>query len=51
MTANLAEHSAPFDCSRAIDGVSSRDVSANFHVAPGIPVTADIKVGTQTILN
>jgi hypothetical protein len=31
--------------------VGLRDVSANFHVAPGMPVTADIKVGTRTILS
>ena len=43
---------APFYRSRiAIEGVSLRDVLANFHVAPGMPVTADIKVGRHTVLN
>ena len=42
----------PFDRSCiAIDGVDLRDVPANFHIAPGKPVTADIKVGTHTVLN
>ena len=44
-------NTAPFDYSRAIDGVGLRDMPANFHVAPGMPVTADIKVGTHTVLN
>ena len=44
-------NTAPFYRSRiAIDGVGLRDVPANFHVAPGMPVTADIKVGTHTVL-
>ena len=39
-------NTAPFYRSRiAIDGVGLCDVSPNFHVAPGMPVTADIKVG------
>jgi hemolysin D len=43
---------APFYRSRiAIDAVGLRDVPANFHVAPGMPVTADIKVGRHTVLN
>jgi len=43
---------APFYRSRiAIEGVSLRDVLANFHVAPGMPVTADIKVGRHTVPN
>ncbi len=45
-------NTAPFYRSLiAIDGVGLRDVPANFHVAPGMPVTADIKVGRHTILN
>ena len=42
----------PFYRSRiAIDGVGLRDMPANFHVAPGMPVTADIKVGRHTVPN
>ena len=45
-------NTAPFYRSRiAIDGVGLRDVPANFRVAPGMPVTADIKVGRHTVLN
>jgi hemolysin D len=41
----------PFYRSRiAIDRVDLHDVPANFHVAPGMPVTADIKVGKLTVL-
>ena len=41
----------PFYRSRiAIDRVDLHDVPANFHVAPGMPVTADIKVGKVTVL-
>jgi hemolysin D len=42
----------PFYRSRiAIDRVDLHDVPANFHVAPGMPVTADIKVGKVTVLS
>jgi hemolysin D len=45
-------NTASFDRSRiAIDGVSQRDVPANFYVAPGMPVEADVKVGMHTVLN
>jgi len=45
-------NAAPFYRSRiAIDGVGLRDVPANFHVAPGMTVTADIKVGGHAVLN
>jgi len=45
-------NTAPFYRSRiAIEGVGRRDVPANFHVAPGMPVTAGIKVGRHTVLN
>ncbi len=45
-------NTAPFYRSRiAIEGVGLRDVSANFHVAPGMPVTADVKVGRHAVLN
>jgi hemolysin D len=41
----------PFYRSRiAIDRVDLHDVPANFRVAPGMPVTADIKVGKITVL-
>ena len=33
----------------AIDGVDLRDVPANFHIAPGMPVAADL--GARTVLN
>jgi hemolysin D len=43
---------APFYRSRiAIDRVGLHDVPTNFQVAPGMPVTADIKVGSHTVLN
>jgi HlyD family secretion protein len=35
----------------AIDQVALHGVPENFHVTPGIPVTADIKVGKHTILS
>ena len=42
----------PFYKSRiAIDEVKLHDVPAGFHIAPGMPVTADIKVGKRTVLN
>ena len=45
-------NTVPFYRSRiAIDGVGLRDMPANFHVAPGMPVTADIKVGRHTVPN
>jgi HlyD family secretion protein len=34
----------------SIDRVALRDVPANFHVTPGMTVTADIKVGKRTVL-
>ncbi len=34
----------------AIDKVDLRGTPADFHVAPGMPVTADIKVGKRTVL-
>ena len=34
----------------AIDRVALHDVPAGFHVIPGMPVTADIKVGKRTVL-
>jgi hemolysin D len=42
---------APFYRSRiAIDGVGLHDVPADFRLAPGMPVTADIKIGRHTVL-
>lgn len=35
----------------AIDEVQLHDVPKDFHIAPGMPVTADIKVGRHTVLN
>ena len=35
----------------AIDEVKLHDVPAGFHLVPGMPVTADIKVGKRTVLN
>jgi len=44
-------NTAPFYRSRiAFEGVGQRDVPANFHVAPGMPVTAGIKVGRHAVL-
>jgi hemolysin D len=34
----------------AIDQVGLHDVPAGFHIIPGMPVTADIKVGKRTVL-
>jgi hemolysin D len=34
----------------SIDRLALRDVPANFHVTPGMTVTADIKVGKRTVL-
>jgi HlyD family secretion protein len=34
----------------AIDEVGLHDVPAGFHIIPGMPVTADIKVGKRTVL-
>ena len=34
----------------AIDNVALHNVPAGFHVIPGMPVTADIKVGKRTVL-
>ena len=33
-----------------IDRVELHDVPAGFHLMPGMPVTADIKVGKRTVL-
>ena len=33
-----------------IDRVDLRGTPPDFHVAPGMPVTADIKVGKRTVL-
>jgi HlyD family secretion protein len=33
-----------------IDRVALRDVPADFHLTPGLTVTADIKVGKRTVL-
>jgi HlyD family secretion protein len=35
----------------AIDAVNLHDVPPGFHIAPGMPVTADIKVGKRTVLS
>jgi hemolysin D len=41
----------PFYRSRiAVDRVELHDVPAHFRIAPGMPVTADIKVGKMTVL-
>jgi HlyD family secretion protein len=34
----------------SIDRLELRDVPPNFHVTPGMTVTADIKVGKRTVL-
>ena len=34
----------------AIDRVALHDMPAGFHLMPGMPVTADIKVGKRTVL-
>ena len=34
-----------------IDTLALHDVPAGFHVIPGMPVTADIKVGKRTVLS
>ena len=42
----------PFYRSRiALDRVALHDVPPGFHIAPGMPVTADIKVGKRTMLS
>jgi hemolysin D len=44
--------SEPFFKARiAINEVKLHSVPAGFHIAPGMPVTADIKVGKRTVLN
>jgi hemolysin D len=44
--------SEPFFKARiAIDQLKLHNVPAGFHLAPGMPVTADIKVGKRTVLN
>ena len=41
----------PFYRSRVtLDDVKLHDVPAGFHIVPGMPVTADIKVGKRTVL-
>jgi hemolysin D len=46
-----ATSSEPFYRSRiGIDRVALHGVPADFHVMPGMPVTADIKVGKRTVL-
>ena len=41
----------PFYRSRiSIDRVALHDVPAGFQLTPGMPVTADIKVGQRTVL-
>ncbi|MBV8093801.1 MAG: HlyD family type I secretion periplasmic adaptor subunit [Acetobacteraceae bacterium] len=35
----------------SIDEVKLHDTPPGFHIAPGMPVTADIKVGKRTVLN
>ena len=43
--------SDPFYRTRiAIERVGLHDVPADFHIIPGMPVTADIKVGKRTVL-
>jgi hemolysin D len=45
------DSTTPFYRSRiAIDGVGLHDVPVDFRLAPGMPVTADIKIGRHTIL-
>jgi len=46
-----ATSSEPFYRARiSLDRVALHDVPANFHLTPGMPVTADIKVGKRTVL-
>ena len=33
-----------------MDAVKLHDTPAGFHVVPGMPVTADIKVGQRTVM-
>jgi HlyD family secretion protein len=35
----------------SIDEVKLRNLPANFHLSPGMPVTADIKIGKRTVLS
>jgi HlyD family secretion protein len=45
-------NSDPFYRARiAIDRVAIHDVPGGFRVTPGMPVTADIKVGKRTVLS
>jgi hemolysin D len=45
------DSTTPFYRSRiAIDGVGLHDVPVDFRLAPGMPVTADIKIGRHTVL-
>jgi hemolysin D len=47
-----ASSMAPFYLARiAIERVGLHDVPAGFHLMPGMPVTADIKVGKRTVLS
>jgi HlyD family secretion protein len=51
MESTPQNNTAPFYRSRiAIDGVGLRDVPANFHFAPHMRITANIKVGGPTVL-
>src|SRR5262249_9722963 len=48
----LPTSSDPFYRTRiSIDAVKLHDVPAGFRVTPGMPVTADIKVGKRTVLS
>jgi HlyD family secretion protein len=47
----VASSAEPFYRSRiTIQQVALHNVAAGFHVIPGMPVTADIKVGKRTVL-
>jgi HlyD family secretion protein len=48
----LPTNSEPFYRARiAIDRVGLHNVPAGFHIIPGMPITADIKVGKRTVLS
>lgn len=47
----LPSDSEPFYRARiSIDRVDLRNVPADFHIVPGMPVTADVKVGRRTVM-
>lgn len=49
--AMLPANSEPFYRARiSIDEVALHDVPPGFAVSPGMPVTADVKVGQRTVL-